>query len=92
MQVAKRRPKHSKLNKMRRQRYMQQLKEQGKNPPDQTNEKEIGSLLEKEFRRMIVKIAQNLRKKMERREETFNKDIEEIKSKQAMMNNTINEF
>ena len=55
MQVAKRRPKHSKLNKMRRQRYMQQLKEQGKNPPDQTNEKEIGSLLEKEFRRMIVK-------------------------------------
>ena len=71
---------------------MQQLKEQGKNPPDQTNEKEIGSLLEKEFRRMIVKIAQNLRKKMERREETFNKDIEEIKSKQAMMNNTINEF
>ena len=25
------------------------MKEQGKNPPDQTNEEEIGSLSEKEF-------------------------------------------
>ena len=29
---------------------MQQMKEQGKNPPDQKNEEEIGSLPEKEFR------------------------------------------
>ena len=47
-------PKQSKLNKMRRQRNMQQMKEQGKNPPDQTNEEEVGSLPEKEFRVMIV--------------------------------------
>ena len=39
---------------MRRQRNMQQMKEQGKNPPDQTNEEEVGSLPEKEFRVMIV--------------------------------------
>ena len=39
--------KHSKLNKMKRQRNTQQVKEQGKNPPDQTNEEEIGSLPEK---------------------------------------------
>ena len=32
------------------------MKEQGKNPPDQINEEEIGSLSEKEFRVMIVKI------------------------------------
>ena len=32
------------------------MKEQGKNPPDQTNEEEIGSLPEKEFRVMIVKM------------------------------------
>ena len=32
---------------MRRQRNTQQMKEQGKNPPDQTNEEEIGSLPEK---------------------------------------------
>ena len=42
-------PKHSKLNKRRRQSNMQQKKEQGKNPPDQTNEEEIGSLPEKEI-------------------------------------------
>ena len=49
-------PKHSKLSKMRRQRNTQQMKEQGKNPPDRTNEEEIGSLPEKEFRVLIVKM------------------------------------
>ena len=68
------------------------MKEQGKNPPDQTNEKEIGSLLEKEFRVMIVKMIQNLRNRMEKIQETFNKDLEELKSKQTMMHNTIDEI
>ena len=36
------------------------MKEQGKNPPDLTNEEEIGILPEKEFRIMIVKMIQNL--------------------------------
>ena len=40
-------PKHSKLSKMRRKRNTQQMKVEGKNPPDQTNEEEIGSLLKK---------------------------------------------
>ena len=31
---------------------MQQMKDQGKNPPNETNEEEIGSLPEKEFRVM----------------------------------------
>ena len=31
---------------MRRQRNTQQVKKQGKNPPDQTNEEKIGSLPE----------------------------------------------
>ena len=31
------------------------MKEQGKNPPDKTNEEEIGSIPEKEFRVMTVK-------------------------------------
>ena len=34
------------------------MKEQGKNPPDQTNEEERGSLPEKEFRVMILKMIQ----------------------------------
>ena len=71
---------------------MQQMKEQGKNPPDQTNEEETGSLLEKEFRVMIVKMIQNLGNRMEKIQETFNKDLEELTSKQRMMNNTINEI
>ena len=32
------------------------MKKQGKNPPDQTNKEEIGSLPEKEFRIMRVKM------------------------------------
>ena len=63
------------------------MKEQSKNPPDQTNEEELGSLLEKEFRVMIVKMVQNLRNRTEKIQETFNKDLEELKSKQTMMNN-----
>ena len=77
---------------MKRQRNTEQMKEQGKNPPDHTNEEEIGSLPEKEFRVMTVKMIQNLGNRMEEIQETFNKDLEELKSKQTMMNNTINEI
>ena len=69
---------------------MQQIKEQGKNPPDQTNEEEIGSLPEKEVRVMIVKLIQNLGNRMEKIQESFKEDLEGLKSKQTMMNNTIN--
>ena len=68
------------------------MKEQDKNPPDQTNEEEICSLPEEEFRVMIVKMIQNLENRMEKIQETFNKDLAELKSKQTMMNNTINEI
>ena len=62
---------------------MQQMKEPSKSQPDQTNEEEIGSLPEKEFRVMIVKMIQNLGNRMEKIHETFNKDLEELKSKQT---------
>ena len=68
------------------------MKEQGKNPPDVINEEEIGSLPEKEFRIMVIKMIQNLGNRMEKIQETFNKDLEELKSKQTEMNNTINEI
>ena len=42
------------------------MKEQGKNPSNQTNEEEIDSLPEKEFRIMIVKMTQNLGNRMEK--------------------------
>ena len=44
---------------------MLQTKEQDKTPKDQLNEVEIGNLPEKEFRVMIVKMTQDLRKRME---------------------------
>ena len=68
------------------------MKEQGKNPPDQTNEEETGSLPEKEFRVMTVRLIQNFGNRKEKTQETFNKDLEELKSKQTVMNNTINEL
>ena len=68
------------------------MKEQGKNPRDQTNEEEIGSLPEKELRVMIVKMIQNIVNRMEKIQETFKKDPEELKRKQTMMSNTINEI
>ena len=48
---------------MQRQRNIQQAKERDKNPPDQTKEEEIRSLLENEFRIMIGKMIQNLENK-----------------------------
>ena len=62
------------------------MKEQGKNPADQSNEEKIDSLPEKEFRVMIVKMIQNLGNRMEARsekiQEMFKKDLEELKNKQ----------
>ena len=56
---------------MRSQKKTQQIKEQRKNPPDQTNKEEIGNLLEKELRVMIVKMIPNPGDRMEKIQETF---------------------
>ena len=77
---------------MRRQRNILQVKKQGKNPQDQINKEEIGKLPEKEFRVIIVKMIHNLENRIEKIQETFNKDLEELRSKQIVMNNTITEI
>ena len=41
---------------------------------------------------MIVKMIHNFGNRREKIKEKFNKDLEELKSKQTMMNNTINEI
>ena len=56
-------PKHCNINKMKRQRNIQQVKEQDKCQPYQTKEEEIGNLPDKEFQTMIVKMIQNLENK-----------------------------
>ena len=74
---------------MKRQKNIQQVKEHDKCPTNQTKEEEIGSLPDKKFRIMIVKMIQNLENKMEiqinrletrieKMQEMFNKDLEEI--------------
>ena len=74
---------------------MYQMKEQDKTPEKQLNEVEIGNLPEKELRIMIVKMIQDLGKRMEAKiekmQEMFNKELEELKNKQTEMNNTITE-
>ena len=83
---------------MKRQRNTTQMKEQGRNSQDQINKEEISNLPEREFRIMIVKMLQRLETRMEKIQEAFDtvntitKDIEEIKNKQAEMNNTIIEI
>ena len=47
---------HRKIDKMKRQRTMYQMKEQDKTPEKQLNEVDIGNLSEKEFKIMIVKM------------------------------------
>ena len=66
---------------MKRQRNTAQMKEQTRNTEFQINEEEIGKLSEKEFRIMIVKMTKNLENKMEKMQESMNKDIEELKNK-----------
>ena len=70
---------------------MQQMKDEGKNPQDQITDEEIGSLPEKEFRVVIVKMIQNLGNRMQKIQEMFNKGLEELKSKQTMMKIKLNE-
>ena len=57
---------------------------------------EIGNLPEKEFRITIVKMIQDLGKRMEAKiekmQEMFKKDLEGVKNKQTEMNNTITEM
>ena len=71
------------------------MKQQGRNSQDQLNKEEISNLPEREFRIMILKMLQRLENRMEKMQEAFNtvntitKDIEETKSKQTEMNNTI---
>ena len=87
--IQKGHPKHSNLNKVKRQRNTQQVKVHDKYPTYQTKEEQVRSLPEKEFRIIIVKMIQNLENKMELQinnletriemmQEMFDKDLEEM--------------
>ena len=77
---------------MKRQRNTTQMKEQTRNTEVQINEEEIDRFPEKEFRIMIVKMIINLENKVEKTQESINKNLEELKNKHAKTNNTITEI
>ena len=68
---------------------MSQMKGQDKTPEKQLNEVEIDNCPEKEFRIMIVKMIQDLGKRMGKMQEMLTKDLEELKNRQTEMNDTI---
>ena len=56
------------------------MKKQTRNTEVQINEVEIGKLPEKEFRIMIVNMINNLENKVEKMQESINKNLEELKN------------
>ena len=72
---------------MKKQIVMSQMKGQDKPPEKQLNEVEIGNLPEKEFRKMLLRMIQDLKTTMEKMQEMFTKDLEALKNKQ--MNNIL---
>ena len=68
------------------------MKEQTGNTEVQINEEELGKLPEKEFRIMVVKMIKNLENKIEKMQQSINKDLEELKNKPTETNNTITEI
>ena len=78
-------PKHSNINKMKRQRNNQQVKEQDKCPPNQTKEEEIGNLPGKEFQIMIVIMIQNLENKLELKIKSLETRIEKMQERTSLV-------
>ena len=76
---------------MKGQRNTTQTKEQARNTDVQINEEEIGKLPEKELRIMIIKMIKTLENRMEKMQESINKDLVELKNKHTKTNNTITE-
>ena len=77
---------------MKRQINTTQMKEQTGNTEVQINEEEIAKQPEKEYRIMIVKMIKILENKMEKMQESINKDLEELKNKHTETNNIITEI
>ena len=68
------------------------MKEQTRNTEVQINEEELGKLPEKKIQNNEVKMIKNLENKMEKMQQSINKDPEELKNKHAETNNTISEI
>ena len=81
---------------MKRQRITTQIREQEKNPENQLSDLDIINLHKKDFRLMIGKMIQDVGNKLEAKidklQKTLNKEIQDLRIKQAEMQNTITEI
>ena len=68
------------------------MREQSRNTEVHIYEEEIGKLPEKEFRMLIVMVIKNFENKMEKMQESINKDLEELKNKYTGTNNITTEI
>ena len=59
------------------------MKEQDKTPEDGFSEVEVNNLPDKEFKVMIIKMLNELRRRMDEHSEKFNKELENIKKNQT---------
>lgn len=74
---------------------MFQTKEQDKSPETELSEREMSDLLEREFKIMVIKILTEVGRAMHEQNDTFNKEIENIKKYQTEiieLKNTITEL
>ena len=67
------------------------MNEKTRNTEVQINEEEIGKLPEKIIQNNDSKDDQNLENKMEKMQDSINKDLEELKNKHTERSNTITE-
>ena len=75
---------------------MTHIREQEKKPGKQLSDLEIINLHEKDSRLMIVKMIQDIGNKLEAKtdklQETLSKEIQDLRIKQAEMQNTVREI
>ena len=71
---------------------MFQMKEQDKTPEEKLNEVEINNLPNKEFKVIVIKMLQKLRRRMDEQNEKLNKELQNIKKNQTNLRNTITEI
>jgi len=78
---------------MKKQKVTSQMKGYYKPPEKQLNDVDVGNIPQKVFRIMIMNMIQDLGKSMEAKiekiQEMFTKDLQELKNKESEMNNTL---
>ena len=77
---------------MRRQRNTLQAREQDKTPEKELNGRKISNADDKEFKQKLIRMRNNIGRRLDEHSEKVNKDLENIKKNQSEMKNTILEM